>query len=88
MTAAALRPALVRPGEVRREHVGPGHLPGLGLAARPASSVRSNRLAVFDEFPERWPRLEDWFTAPLRERLSPTGTAASAGSTRTAAPAS
>lgn len=35
----------------------------------PGSSVRSNRLQVFDEFVERWPRLEDWFAAPLRQRL-------------------
>ena len=24
---------------------------------------------MFDEFVQRWPRLQDWFAAPLRERL-------------------
>jgi hypothetical protein len=32
--------------------------------------VRSNRLGVFDEFVERWPRLQDWFAAPLRDRVA------------------
>jgi hypothetical protein len=35
----------------------------------PSSSVRSERLRRFDEFVERWPRLRDWFAAPLRQRL-------------------
>ena len=67
---AAARLALVQPVEVRCEHVDRGHLPGLGLAAcrRPAVSGRAG-WRCFDEFLERWPRLQDWFAAPLRDRL-------------------
>jgi integrase len=68
MTAAA-QLALVRPVEVRREHVDRATYRAWIWQHVPSSSVRSNRLRVFDEFVGRWPRLEDWFTAPLRQRL-------------------
>ncbi|MGH3813725.1 MAG: tyrosine-type recombinase/integrase [Pseudonocardiaceae bacterium] len=34
-----------------------------------SSSVRSARLKAYDEFIARWPRLDDFFAAPLRQRL-------------------
>lgn len=68
MTAVA-QLALVRPVEVRREHVDRATYRAWVWRHVPSSSVRSNRLGVFDEFVERWPRLQDWFTAPLRDRL-------------------
>ena len=68
MTAAA-QLVLVRPVEVRREHVDRATYRAWVWGHVPSSSVRSNRLGVFDEFVERWPRLQDWFTAPLRDRL-------------------
>ena len=34
-----------------------------------SSSVRSARMHAFDDFVRRWPRLQDWFAAPLRQRL-------------------
>ena len=34
-----------------------------------SSSVRSARMHSFDDFVRRWPRLQDWFAAPLRQRL-------------------
>lgn len=68
MTAAAPF-SLVRPVQVHREHVDRVTYRAWVWRHIPSSSVRSNRLAVFDEFLERWPRLQDWFTAPLRARL-------------------
>ncbi len=35
----------------------------------PSSSVRSNRMRVYDDFTARWPSLQDWFDAPLTVRL-------------------
>jgi len=35
----------------------------------PSSSVRSNRMRVYDDFTARWPSLQDWFDAPLADRL-------------------
>jgi hypothetical protein len=84
---AAARLALVEPVEVRREHVDRATYRAWVWRHVPSSRVRSNRLAVFDEFLERWPRLQEWFTAPLAIGCT-TGRAASAGSTGTAAPAS
>jgi integrase len=66
---AAARLAVVCPVEVRREHVDRATYRAWIWRHVPSSSVRSNRLRVFDEFVERWPRLEDWFTAPLRQRV-------------------
>ena len=34
-----------------------------------SSSVRSARMHSYDDFVRRWPRLQDWFAAPLRQRL-------------------
>lgn len=68
MTAAA-QLALVRPEQIRREHVDRATYRTWIWEHVPSSSVRSNRLQVFDEFVKHWPRLEDWFTAPLRQRL-------------------
>jgi integrase len=68
VTAAAPL-ALVGPVGVRREHVDRATYRAWVWRHVPSSSVRSNRLAVFDEFVQRWPRLQDWFTAPLRDRL-------------------
>jgi len=34
-----------------------------------SSSVRSARMHSYDDFIRRWPRLQDWFAAPLRQRL-------------------
>jgi len=35
----------------------------------PTATVRSARMRAFDDFTDRWPRLGDWFQAPLRQRL-------------------
>lgn len=35
----------------------------------PSATVRSARMRAFDDFTDRWPRLRDWFQAPLRQRL-------------------
>lgn len=35
----------------------------------PSSAVRSNRMRVYDDFTARWPSLQDWFDAPLADRL-------------------
>lgn len=34
-----------------------------------SATVRSTRMRAFDDFTDRWPRLRDWFQAPLRQRL-------------------
>ena len=68
MTAAA-QLALVRPAEVGREHADRATYRTWIWRHVPSSGVRPGRLRVFDELVERWPRLEDWFTAPLRQRL-------------------
>ncbi|MDP8928267.1 MAG: hypothetical protein M3O70_06745 [Actinomycetota bacterium] len=68
MTATA-RLAVVRRVEVRCEHVDRATYRAWIWRHVPSSSVRSNRLRVFDEFVGRWPRLSDWFAAPLRLRL-------------------
>lgn len=86
MTAVA-RLALVEPIAVHREHVDRATYRAWVWRHVPSSSVRSNRLAAFDEFRERWPRLEDWFTAPLRARLFDRDGCVR-GQHRTAAPAS
>lgn len=69
MSAGATPLALVRPEEVRREHADRAIYRAWIWRHVQSSSVRSNRLQVFDEFSIRWPLLEDWFTAPLRQRL-------------------
>ena len=38
------------------------------LLAHHTSRVRYNRLQVYDAFVAQWPRLKDWFHAPLAER--------------------
>jgi integrase len=60
---------LVRPAAVWREHADRSAYRAWIWRHVPGSSVRSNRMRVFDEFAELWPQLEDWFTAPLRSRL-------------------
>ncbi len=35
----------------------------------PTPSVRSARMKAYDDFTGEWPRLDDWFRAPLRRRL-------------------
>lgn len=69
MTAGTAQLALVRPVLVRREHADRATYRAWVWRHIESSSVRSNRLRVFDEFSERWPRLQDWFNAPLRQRL-------------------
>jgi integrase len=39
------------------------------LSRTATSGVKSNRLRVYDAFVDRWPRLDDWFSAPLAERI-------------------
>lgn len=39
------------------------------LSRTATAGVRSNRLQVYDAFVDRWPRLDDWFSAPLAERI-------------------
>jgi hypothetical protein len=68
VSGGAMQLALVRPVEVRREHADRATYRAWIWRHVQSSSVRSNRLRVFDEFSIRWPRLEDWFTAPLRTR--------------------
>jgi hypothetical protein len=60
---------LVQPAAVWREHADRPAYRAWIWRHVPGSSVRSNRMRVFDEFVELWPQLEDWFTAPLRSRL-------------------
>lgn len=66
---ALARPVEVAPVEVAREHVDRATYRAWVWRHVPSSAVRSNRLRIFDEFLERWPRLADWFAAPLRQRL-------------------
>jgi len=67
VTSTALRaPIGVR---VAREHVDRQVYRGWVWAHVPSSSVRSNRMRVYDDFTARWPSLQDWFGAPLAEGL-------------------
>ncbi len=69
MTAAAARLSVARAAAVRREHVDRTVYRAWVWRHIRASSVRSARLKAYDEFVARWPRLEDFFVAPLRQRL-------------------
>ena len=63
--------ALLAPIGVRAacEHVDRQVYRGWVWAQVPSSSVRSNRMRVYDDFTARWPSLQDWFDAPLTDRL-------------------
>jgi hypothetical protein len=66
MTVAGSCPSgrltLVEPARVHREHVDRArHIP--------SSTVRSARMKAYGQFVAHWPRLEDFFAAPLRQRL-------------------
>jgi len=65
-SSALLAPVGVR---VAREHVDRQVYRGWVWAHVPSSSVRSNRMRVYDDFTARWPSLQDWFDAPLTDRL-------------------
>jgi len=65
-SSALLAPVGVR---VAREHVDRQVYRGWVWAHVPSSSVRSNRMRVYDDFTARWPSLQDWFGAPLADRL-------------------
>lgn len=70
MTAPGRLLSLVRPTPaVRREHVDRATYRAWVWRHIPTSSVRSARMKAYDEFVARWPRLENFFAAPLRQRL-------------------
>jgi hypothetical protein len=69
VTAAAARLSVAGAAAVRREHVDRTVYRAWVWRHIRASSVRSARLKAYDEFVARWPRLEDFFVAPLRQRL-------------------
>lgn len=71
MTAAARQQVTgaVAAGQGQREHVDRATYRAWVWEHVSSSSVRSSRMRAFDEFLERWPRLEDWFSAPLPQRL-------------------
>lgn len=67
MTSPALLAA--PPSSITREHVDRGIYRAWVWQHMPSSSVRSNRMRVYDDFTSRWPNLQDWFDAPLSDRL-------------------
>lgn len=73
MTAAESWPSggltVVEPAWVRREHVDRASYRSWVWRHIPSSTVRSARMKAYDQFVARWPRLEDFFAAPLRQRL-------------------
>jgi integrase len=67
MTSAALTSIAARPPV--REHVDRMTYRAWVWQHIPSATVRSARMRAFDDFTDRWPRLGDWFQAPLRQRL-------------------
>jgi hypothetical protein len=68
VTAAAPL-GLVRPKVALRQHVDRGTYRAWVWRHIDSSGTRSARMYSFDNFVQRWPRLQDWFDAPLRRRL-------------------
>ena len=64
-------PALLAPAGhvVAREHADRAVYRAWMWDHTPSSSVRSNRMRVYDDFTSRWPSLQHWFDAPLTDRL-------------------
>lgn len=69
MTAAGAGLRLVETAPVRREHADRATYRAWVWRYMPTSQTRSARMKAYDEFVARWPRLEDFFAAPLRQRL-------------------
>ncbi len=69
MTAPAAHLRLVDAAPACQEHVDRATYRAWVWRHVTTSSVRSARLRAYDEFVARWPRLEDFFAAPLRQRL-------------------
>jgi hypothetical protein len=67
VTSAAV--ASIAPMPVAPEHVDRGTYRAWVWRHMPSASVRSARLRAFDDFIDKWPKLVDWFRAPLRQRL-------------------
>lgn len=62
-----------------REHAGEREYRAWVDAHLPAAWARWERMRAYRRFTEHWPDLEDWFAAPLTERLGFTGTDLNAG---------
>lgn len=69
MTAVSTPLRLIETAPVRREHTDRATYRAWVWRYMPTSQTRSARMRAYDEFVARWPRLEDFFTAPLRQRL-------------------
>jgi integrase len=73
MTVAGSCPSgrltLVEPARVHREHVDRASYRSWVWRHIPSSTVRSARMKAYGQFVAHWPRLEDFFAAPLRQRL-------------------
>lgn len=70
MSVVTLRPAgWGEPGPAVRLHAGRDRYREW-LLKHATQSVRYNRLHVYDAFTQQWPSLEEWFSAPLGERIT------------------